>query len=196
MCQYRYTQQPPRYLPCNPYSTGRLITSCEVIFGQTEEPVSLQWVFTPASSNHHRVDNKYALVEKSNSSITSQLNVETLSDADVGFYHCQVRFQNGSLAERSQLLDLFSSQIFEKLSLRPCPEFIPQAVQVEHCAFATTMASSPPCTTREIVPPQVFVFILLLIIGAYFCIVWMLKKCSTSGSTSVPLKTGTESVVV
>ncbi len=146
-CRYRYTQQPPRSLQCDPYAAGRLVTRCEVIFDPSEEAVEIRWVFVPSNNTDtisilsSSTGSKYVItpstfaVEDSASIILSELRVEALSDADSGAYYCQIRFQNGSLAEQSRQLDLSPSQSFAEQQLSPCSRIVPQAVREELCAL-------------------------------------------------------------
>lgn len=144
MCRYRYTQQPPEDLQCNPYTTSVLITDCQVSYGSTEEGVTLQWTYTPFSTTTTTsptsvIPNngvKYTIIPGlSTSLVRSQLQVASLTDSDSGSYSCQIRFQNGTLAIPSQALRLFPSAVFQAQSLQPCSGFTPQSEDTELCAL-------------------------------------------------------------
>ena len=200
-CRYRYTRQPPTSLDCDPYPTGRLITSCEVRFGPQDESVTLQWVFRSlaigTTSILSTTGTKYIITPRSSTSlVSSQLRVESLSDSDAGDYVCQVQFRNGSLANPSQELRLFSSEIFDSLRISPCSQFSPQDVSEERCALTATSVAFTPSSSSAIPQPTqpgggsgvnrdvivwsivgglagFIVLLVLLAIGACLCIAWI-----------------------
>ena len=152
MCRYTYTQQPLRNLLCNPY-TGRLVIECEVTYGRTESAVTLQWVFRPANTMTVSIlsstGSKYTITPGASISLArSQLRVETLSDSDAGAYYCQIRFLNGSLATRSQEMDVFTSQVFSALNQPPCSQFTAQSTRLSTCALANGIGVPPSTPTQ------------------------------------------------
>lgn len=147
-CRYSYIQQPQRNLLCNPHIRRELITECEVRYGSREVAVNIVWVFLPSQSSTSfliRDGGKYSITPGSSNSLArSRLEVDQLTETDVGAYVCQIEFRNGTLTTSSQSLMLLTSDISNSRRFAECSESEAQSVRVETCALRGNIGSGLP----------------------------------------------------
>lgn len=163
-CTYRYTQQPPTSLQCNPYSTGLLILECEVSRDREAQTIEILWVFIngteqinapePIILNDIDMEEKYTIDQTFDISIDrSKLTVNMLDDLDSGQYFCMARFPNDSVTSPSQKLRLFTSEVFRASRPVPCSQSDGQTEVLEMCTLIEipTLPPTPLISTSTTV---------------------------------------------
>ena len=107
-CQLLYTEQPPDFLPCNPYRGRELRLECTVESPlQTSLSVDVAWFHSPKApgplqqslcyaNELQELERKISILRQENffsasRNVRSQLRVFNLTDLDSGTYWCTVR---------------------------------------------------------------------------------------------------------
>ena len=116
-CRYQFVEQPPNFITCNPYPSGRFTTRCAVEVSTSEgSPLSFSWYSrTQLGRSPQAVPRgvfSSILGSKAQSTLTIHLHNGTapdgLSDCEnFRGYFCQVRFHNGTILSESQEVYLF-----------------------------------------------------------------------------------------
>ena len=124
-CVYRYEEQPPTNLECNPYLNDMLVLVCNV-----EGPTQLaftpfRWYWVPLNTQQIRRLNesrdKYRITQQaitptSSRGLRSQLGVLQLNDSDAGRYFCRAGLSNGTLLTPSNELILNVQSTYTNIS--------------------------------------------------------------------------------
>lgn len=118
--------------------------------------MSIQWVHDPYSNDLPTsvltTANRFTITTMNRSnSVISTLTIRPLDDADTGSVYCQVVFQNGTVANSSQEMDLFTLG-----TAGACPSVLEDRLD-RRCALATGRTASPPpelCRYQYYTQPQ------------------------------------------
>ena len=160
-CRYLYTEQPPQDLPCNPYPNSGLILRCAISFSTSEEPVDIHWRYysssPTATTEITQTNSKYLLYSSLQTGrVTSRLQINGLTDEDVGSYTCHGVFANESRTEESQSLSLYSRVVFVSQQFSACILTSDGIyVNIQRCTYITnpttiTTTDVEDTTTTEI----------------------------------------------